>query len=184
VWVRFGALRWALAAILPLFHDVLAVIGCIALAQIMFEHPATNGIAAKLGIMSFKIDLNMIAALLTIAGYSLNDTIIILDRIRENKGKLSYASYDAVNGAIHQTISRTIITAGTTLISTVTLYIFGGEAVRGFAFAFNIGVVFGVFSSIAISAPLVWSGRVEHGKRSGTLPAPASEAAEAQPAGV
>lgn len=159
VWVRYGAARWALAATLPLFHDVLFVIGCLALAQLAYENPATHNIAAKLGLMSFKIDLNMIAALLTIAGYSLNDTIIILDRIRENKGKLAYAPYDAVNDAINQTISRTIITAGTTLFSTVTLYIFGGEAVRGFSFAFNIGVFVGVFSSIAISAPLVWSGR-------------------------
>lgn len=185
VWVRFGAMRWALAATLPLIHDVLAVIGCLALAQLFFENPATNAIAVKLGIMAFKIDLNMIAALLTIAGYSLNDTIIILDRIRENKGKLSYASYDAVNDAINQTISRTIITAGTTLISTVTLYIFGGEAVRGFAFAFNIGVVFGVFSSIAISAPLVWSGRRDRGARPGVAtPAASTLGAEAQPAGV
>lgn len=159
VWVRYGAARWAVAATLPLFHDVLVVLGCLALAQMAYEHPATHGIASKLGLMSFKIDLNMIAALLTIAGYSLNDTIIILDRIRENKGKLHYAPYDAVNDAINQTISRTIITAGTTLFSTITLYIFGGEAVRGFAFAFNFGVFIGVFSSIAISAPLVWSGR-------------------------
>ncbi|MCC6676555.1 MAG: protein translocase subunit SecD [Phycisphaerales bacterium] len=159
VWVRFGAARWALAATLPLFHDVLAIIGCIAVAQILYDTKATNGFATAIGLIAFKIDLNMIAALLTIAGYSLNDTIIILDRIRENKGKLPYATYEAVNDGINQTMSRSVITHGTTLISSIVLYIFGGEAVRGFAFAFTLGVFFGSYSSIAISAPLVWSGR-------------------------
>lgn len=155
VWVRFGAARWALAATLPLFHDILSILGLIAIAQILFERvPALSN---ALGILPFKIDLNMVAAMLTIAGFSLNDTIIILDRIRENKGKLEYASAQQVNDAINQTISRTLITSGTTLISTVILYLFGGEAVRGFAYAFTLGVFIGTYSSIAISAPLVWS---------------------------
>ncbi|MFN0131928.1 MAG: protein translocase subunit SecD [Phycisphaerales bacterium] len=161
VWVRFGAARWALAATLPLFHDVVAIIGLIALAQFLYETPATHGFAHALGIMPFRIDLNMIAALLTIAGFSLNDTIIILDRIRENKGKLLYASSSAINNSINQTISRTLITSGTTLISTVILYVFGGEAVRGFAYAFTLGVFVGTYSSIAVSAPLVWSPKAD-----------------------
>lgn len=155
VWVRFGAARWALAATAPLFHDILSIIGLIAIAQILFER--FPGFSNSVGILPFKIDLNLVAAMLTIAGYSLNDTIIILDRIRENKGKLQYASAQQINDSINQTFSRTLITSGTTLISTVILYVFGGEVVRGFAYAFTLGVFIGTYSSIAISAPLVWS---------------------------
>ncbi len=159
VWVRFGAARWALAATLPLFHDILSIIGLIAVAQIISER--APGVAHSLGILPFKIDLNLVAAMLTIAGYSLNDTIIILDRIRENKGKMVYASSHQVNDSINQTFSRTLITSGTTLISTTILYVVGGEAVRGFAYAFTLGVFIGTYSSIAISAPLVWSRRAD-----------------------
>jgi len=155
VWVRFGAARWAAAATLPLFHDILSIIGLIAVAQIISER--APGVAHTLGILPFKIDLNMVAAMLTIAGYSLNDTIIILDRIRENKGKMAFASAHQINDSINQTFSRTLITSGTTLISTTILYLVGGEAVRGFAYAFTLGVFVGTYSSIAISAPLVWS---------------------------
>lgn len=161
VWVRFGAARWALAATLPLFHDVIVIVGFIALAQMLYENPATNAFAVSLGILPFKIDLQLVAALLTIAGFSLNDTIIILDRIRENKGKQPFATAQQVNDSINQTISRTIITSGTTLFVTIVLYLWGGPAVRGFAYAFNLGVFVGIYSSIAISAPLVWSRRFE-----------------------
>ena len=160
VWVRFGAGRWALAATVPLFADVIGIVGLIGVAQILYENPSTNGFANAIGLLPFKIDLNQIAALLTITGYSLNDKIIILDRIRENKGRLPYASYDVINDSINQTLSRTIITAGTTLFSTVVLYIFGGEAVRGFAYAFTLGVLVGTYTSV-VSSPLVWSREAE-----------------------
>ncbi|MCC6661269.1 MAG: protein translocase subunit SecD [Phycisphaerales bacterium] len=160
VWVRFGAGRWALAATVPLFADVIGIVGLIALAQILYENPSTNGLAHALGLLPFKIDLNQIAALLTITGYSLNDKIIILDRIRENKGRMPFASYEVINDSINQTLSRTIITAGTTLFSTVVLYMFGGEAVRGFAYAFTLGVIVGTYTSV-VSSPLVWSREAE-----------------------
>ncbi|MFG0260434.1 MAG: protein translocase subunit SecDF, partial [Phycisphaerales bacterium JB041] len=102
------------------------------------------------------IDLNMIAALLTIIGYSLNDTIIVMDRIREMKGRLPYATDKIINQSINMTISRTVITSGTTLLAILILYAFGGEGVRGFAFAMLIGVGVGTYSSIAVAAPLVW----------------------------
>lgn len=156
VWVRFGAGRWAIAATLPLFADVVGIVGLIAIAQMLYENPSTNGFAVAAGLLPFKIDLNQIAALLTITGYSLNDKIIILDRIRENKGKLPYASYHVINDSINQTLSRTIITSGTTLFSTVVLYIYGGQAIRGFAYAFTLGVIIGTYTSI-VSSPLVWS---------------------------
>jgi len=111
---------------LPLFADVIGIVGLIAVAQLLYESPATNGFARAVGLLPFKLDLPQIAAVLTIVGYSLNDKIIILDRIRENKGKTPYASYAVVNASINQTLSRTIITAGAHMITTIVLY--GGAA--------------------------------------------------------
>ncbi len=168
IWVRFGNVRYSFAAIVALFHDVLTVVGLIALAEIIYDHESLQPVANSLLLEPFKIDLNLVAALLTIIGYSLNDTIIIMDRIRENRGKLSYASKEVVNLSINQTISRTIVTSGTTLLAVGILYIFGGEGVHGFAFALLMGVLIGTYSSVAVAAPLVWSrkgdrseGRVE-----------------------
>lgn len=156
VWVRFGSVRYSLAAIACLMHDCLTCIGLIALSEIVYKLPAAESIVATLGIQPFKIDLNMIAALLTIIGYSLNDTIIVMDRIREMKGRLPYATDRIINQSINMTISRTVITSGTTLLAILILYTFGGEGVRGFAYAMLIGVGVGTYSSIAVAAPLVW----------------------------
>jgi len=157
IWVRFGSVRYSAAAIITLCHDVLAAIGLIALAEILYD--IAPEFCQSIGIMPFRIDLSLVAALLTIIGYSLNDTIIIMDRIRENRGKLDYASRKVVNDSINQTISRTVITSGTTFIATLILYIFGGEGVRAFSYALLCGIVIGTYSSIAVAAPLVWSSK-------------------------
>ena len=157
IWVRFGNVRYSMAAMVCLLHDVLTVIGLIAVAEILYDWSATKDLVQALGIQPFKIDLNMVAAILTIIGYSLNDTIIVMDRIRENRGKLPYASGEVINRSINETISRTVITSGTTLVAALILYIFGGDAVRAFSFALLAGVVVGTYSSIAVAAPLVWS---------------------------
>jgi SecD/SecF fusion protein len=157
VWFRFNSFRYGFASIISLLHDVLGVMGLLALCGWLYENPSTAAFAAKLGILPFKIDLNMVAALLTVAGFSLNDTIIIMDRVRENRGKMLYTSASTINNAINQTISRTMITSGTTLMSSVTLYIVGGEGVRAFAFALTMGVIVGTYSSIAVAAPIIWS---------------------------
>ncbi len=156
IWVRFGSVRYSLAAIACLLHDVLTCIGLIALAELLYHSTAVEPVARALGILPFKIDLNMVAALLTIIGYSLNDTIIIMDRIRENRGRLPYATGEIINASINQTISRTVITSGTTLLAILILYVYGGEGIRGFAYAMLIGVGVGTYSSIAVAAPLVW----------------------------
>ncbi|MCA9272444.1 MAG: protein translocase subunit SecD [Phycisphaerales bacterium] len=174
IWVRFGSVRYSLAALVALMHDVLTAIGLIALAEIMYHYPSTANFARALYILPFKIDLALIAALLTIIGYSLNDTIIIMDRIRENRGKLDYASRTVVNLAINQTISRTVITSGTTLAAVIILYIFGGEGVRAFSFTLLVGVIVGTYSSIAVAAPLVWSSKHDRSAK--------AELAEASPA--
>ncbi len=155
IWFRFGSLRYSMAAITALLHDVVAVIGLIALAEILYEH--VPELATPLMIEPFKIDLGLIAALLTIIGYSLNDTIVILDRIRENRGRLSYASAEVVNLSINQTVSRTIITSGTTLAAVLTMYVQGGTGIRSFTYALLCGVFVGTYSSIAVAAPLVYS---------------------------
>lgn len=173
IWVRFGSALYSGAAIACLFHDVLTCVGFVALAEVLWDVPSLQPALQAIGIMPFKIDLNLIAALLTIIGYSLNDTIIIMDRIRENRGKVSFASRSAINDAINQTISRTVITSGTTLMAIVVLYAFGGPGVRAFAFTMLVGVMVGTYSSIAVGAPIVWSKRSEKAMRAiSTTPAP------------
>jgi len=157
IWVRFGSVRYSAAAIVALTHDVLFVIGVLALAEIVYDMPSMNGITSFLMIEPFKIDLNLVAALLTIIGYSLNDTIVIMDRIRENRGKLSYATKAVINRSVNETISRTLITSGTTLLALFLLYTRGGQGVHAFSFALFVGVLVGTYSSIAVASPLVWS---------------------------
>jgi len=165
VWVRFGSFRYSMAAIVTTLHDCLVAVGAIAASQVFYR--MAPDLAESLGIMSFKLDLNLVAAVLTILGYSLNDTIIVMDRIRETKGKLVYAPRRVINESINKTVSRTIITSGTTLFAVVVLYIYGGEAVRGFSFAMLVGIFVGTYSSIAVAAPLVWSDHHEPGSGAG-----------------
>ncbi|MEM9660792.1 MAG: protein translocase subunit SecD [Planctomycetota bacterium] len=160
-WVRFGSVRYSAAALAALLHDVMIAIGLIAVAEILYEHETTASLARSVNILPFKIDLSLVAALLTIIGYSLNDTIIIMDRIRENRGKLDYASRRTVNLSINQTVSRTVITSGTTLLAVLILFTTGGEGVRAFSYTLLIGVLVGTYSSIAVAAPLVWSGKTD-----------------------
>jgi len=161
IWVRFGSVRFSLAAIATLAHDVFVALGLIALAEIIYDQNIGENIARALLIEPFKVDLTLVAALLTIIGYSLNDTIIIMDRIRENRGKLSYVTRDVVNLSINQTISRTIITSGTTLVAVLILYIYGGSGVRAFSYTLLVGVLFGTYSSIAVAAPFCWNRRAD-----------------------
>ena len=160
---RTATTAWAgLAAIVCTLHDCLVAIGFVALATVVYRNYPE--IAGPLNILPFKIDLNVVAAVLTILGYSLNDTIIVMDRIRENRGKLPYASRKVINDSINQTFSRTIITAGTTFMATMVLYCIGGEGVRVFAYTMLVGILVGTYSSIAVAAPLLWVKAVDpHG---------------------
>jgi preprotein translocase subunit SecF len=136
VGMRFQ-FKFGIAAVLPLAHDVLIVLGVFSLFQWTF-------------------DLTVLAALLAIIGYSLNDTIVVADRIRENFRTMRVGdSWEVINTSIHQTISRTINTSGTTLVVLIALYVFGGEAINKFALALIIGVVVGTYSSIYVSANLL-----------------------------
>jgi SecD/SecF fusion protein len=158
IWFRFGSLRFGLAATVALVHDVSIAMGFIALSTYLYSWLGPDNV---LLITPYKINLALIAALLTIVGYSLNDTIIVFDRIRENRGKLATATAGIIDLSINQTISRTVLTSGTTLLAVMMLYVFGGEGVREFAFALLIGVLVGTYSSIAVAAPILTIG---HGK--------------------
>lgn len=155
IWMRFGSLRYGLAAIVALVHDVSITLGLLAICGWLTTIP---GVHSMLLLDDFKINLALVAALLTIVGYSLNDTIIVFDRIRENRGRLSRATPEIINNSINQTFSRTVLTSGTTLLAVGILYVFGGPGVHGFAFAMLIGVMVGTYSSVAIAAPILLIG--------------------------
>lgn len=152
--LRFGSFRYGMAAIAALVHDVAAAVGLLAISGWLYGQSW-----AQLFLLNdFKINLAIVAAILTLIGYSLNDTIIVFDRIRENKGRLPEPTPQIVNDSINQTISRTVLTSGTTLLAVGTLYLFGGPGVHGFAFTMLIGVFVGTYSSFAIAAPLLLIG--------------------------
>ncbi|QEG35039.1 protein translocase subunit SecD [Bythopirellula goksoeyrii] len=155
IWFRFQKIYYGVAAVIALIHDVLVSIGMIALSAAIVS--AIPGLAQILMIEKFQISLTIVAALLTIIGYSLNDTIVIFDRIREVKGKSPYLTRDMINLSINQTLSRTILTSFTTLLSVILLYILGGDGIHGFAFSLLIGIVAGTYSTVFIAAPiLLW----------------------------
>jgi preprotein translocase subunit SecF len=146
---------YGVAAVVTVFHDTLITVGAFSL-------------------LNKDISLTVIAAILTLIGYSNNDTIVVFDRIRENiklmrREKLS----EIVNRSINQTLSRTILTAGLTFLTVLALYLFGGEVLRGFSLALVIGILIGTYSSIAIAAPILvayqdW--RISKGKRPAAMP--------------
>ena len=151
VWIRFQNLAFGLAAVVALVHDVLIVLGAIAISHWL------AGVFGIIGIDKFKISLEIIAALLTVIGYSLNDTIVVFDRIREVRGKRTEITAEMIDTSISQTLSRTILTSLTTFIVVFILYWFGGDAIHGFAFALVIGVIVGTYSSIFVASPaLLW----------------------------
>ncbi|MHC4947815.1 MAG: protein translocase subunit SecD [Planctomycetota bacterium] len=154
IWIRFGSLRYSIAAIVALVHDVTIALGLVALTAIA----GRTAIGSALLIEEFRIDLGVVAALLTIIGYSLNDTIVILDRIRENRGKLPLPTAPIVNRSINQTVSRTLLTSVTTLLAVGIMYVEGGTGIRPFTFCLLVGLVVGTYSSVAIAAPLVFKG--------------------------
>ncbi|MFM8422767.1 MAG: protein translocase subunit SecF, partial [Candidatus Fonsibacter sp.] len=136
LWFRFEW-QFSLGGIVALFHDLIITVGVFALLGLQF-------------------DLSIIAALLTILGYSINDTVIIYDRIRENLKKDSSSELSIlVNESLNNTLSRTLKTSGTTLLSIVAVLIFGGEVLRGFAFAITFGIIVGTYSSIYIASPIL-----------------------------
>ncbi len=155
--IRFGDVNFGLAAIVALVHDVSISLGAVAASYYVAGVLGANNF---LLINDFKIDLPMIGALLTIVGYSLNDTIVVFDRIRENRGKMKDVNERIINQSINQTLSRTLLTSITTLLAVVVMYVFGGSGIHGFSFAMIVGVLVGTYSSVAVATPLVLYPRV------------------------
>jgi len=136
IWIRFEW-QFSLGAIIALIHDVIITIGFFS-------------------ILEFEINLSIVAAVLTIVGYSMNDTVVIFDRVRENLKKYSSKSINEIsNLSINETLSRTIITSLTTLLALLSIFFFGGKILHGFSFAMILGVVFGTYSSIFIANPIL-----------------------------
>ncbi len=149
VWIRFQNLYFGLAAVVALVHDVV-----IAVAALAFSAYLSPYVEALL-VDPFKISLPVVAALLTIVGFSINDTIVIFDRIREVRGKSPRLSADVINVSINQTLSRTLITSGTVFIACMILYFVGGPGIHAFAFTMVVGVIAGTYSTVYIAAPLL-----------------------------
>ena len=152
LWWRFRSFTYGLAAVLAVVHDVLITLGAIAVSYWLAKIPGLNSL---LQIDQFKIDLPIVAAFLTLIGFSVNDTIVIFDRIREIKGKTPHLTNKMVNDALNQTLSRTILTSFTAWLVVVILYLFGGEGLHGFAFALVVGFLSGTYSTIYIATPIL-----------------------------
>ena len=136
IWIRFEW-QFSIGAILAVFHDVILTLGFFSL-------------------FNLEINLSIVAAVLTIVGYSMNDTVVIFDRVRENLKKFSDIKiFDLTNISINETLSRTIITSATTLLALLSIYIFGGQILKGFSLAMILGVIFGTYSSIYIANPVL-----------------------------
>ena len=136
IWIRFEW-QFSLGAISAVFHDVIITLGFFSL-------------------LSFEINLSIVAAVLTIVGYSMNDTVVIFDRVRENLKKYSDIKiFEITNISINETLSRTIITSVTTLLALLSIFIFGGAILKGFSFAMILGVIVGTYSSIYIANPIL-----------------------------
>ena len=136
IWIRFEW-QFSLGSILALFHDVFITIGIFS-------------------ILSIEINLSIVAAVLTIIGYSMNDTVVIYDRIRENLGKYNKLKFnDLADLSINETLSRTLITSITTLLALLSIFLLGGQILKGFSFAMIIGVIIGTYSSIFVASPFL-----------------------------
>ena len=149
VWFRFQSLSWGIAAVVALVHDTLVMLGFIAMSYWM------AGVLGFMQVEEFKISLTIVAAFLTLIGYSINDTIVIFDRIREIRGKSPDLTRHMINESVNQTMSRTILTTGTVLMVVVVLYFAGGSGIHAFAFSMIIGALAGTYSTVFIAAPLL-----------------------------
>ena len=150
LWLRFKRAVYGLSAVVGVTHDVLVVLGLIGVSYFV------AGALAFLGVTQFKIGLATVAAFLTLIGYSLNDTIVLFDRMREVRGKSEALTKEIINKSVNQCLSRTVLTSLTTLFSALVLYCFGGAGIHTFAFAMLVGVIVGTYSSVFICSPFLY----------------------------
>jgi len=139
-----------------MIHDTLLVIGFMGLAHLMSQY--APWLAKALLVEPFRINLTIVAAVLTVMSYSMIDTIVVFDRVRENRGKFGHLSRRIINDSINQTLSRTLLTGGTNLMTVFVMYVLGGPGIHGFTFVLLTGILVGTYSSVAIAAPLLLIG--------------------------
>ena len=159
IWLRFGNLKYGTATVLAMIHDVALVVGAVGLSHYIAQVPL---LAKILMVEPFRINLTIVAAVLTVMSYSMIDTIVVFDRIRENRGKFGYLNRKIVNDSINQTLSRTLLTAGTNIMTVAGMYFVGGPGIHGFTFVLLVGILVGTYSSIAIAAPFLLIGADVH----------------------
>ena len=171
VWIRFGDLKFGGATVVALAHDTLFCVAAIGYAHLLTAPWLLGGaIGDALLLDPFRLNLTMVAAILTVMGFSMNDTVVVFDRIRENRGKYGMLTGKVINDSINQTLSRTLLTGGTTIVTIFVMYVFGGPGIHGFTFAMLVGIVTGTYSSIAIASPLLLWGRAEAAAPAPMLP--------------
>jgi SecD/SecF fusion protein len=158
IWFRFAKFTSGIAAVVATVHDVLIALGAVSVAVYVAQYIPL--IAGPLMLTDMKVNLPLIGAFLTLVGYSVNDTIVVFDRIRENRGKYGDLSPSIINNSINQTLSRTVLTSSTVFIAVVSLYFFGGRtsSIHGLAFVMLIGTFVGCYSSVAIASPILVMG--------------------------
>ncbi len=154
IWIRFGNLKFGSATVIACVHDTLFTLAAIGYAQFL----ANTTVGDALLLEPFRINLTLVAAVLAVLGYSMNDTIVVFDRIRENRGKRGDVDTAIINDSINETLSRTLLTSGTTLVTMFVMYIWGGPGVHGFTFVLLGGILVGTYSSVAIAAPMLLLG--------------------------
>jgi len=150
--LRFRDFSHGVAAVVALVHDVLVTLGCVAIGAYLARIPL---VGPSLLLDEFRIYLSVVAAFLTLVGYSVNDTIVIFDRVRELRGRSPFITSEMINKGINQCMSRTILTSLTTLVVEVILYIWGGPGVHAFAFAVMVGTITGTYSTMFIASPIL-----------------------------
>jgi len=155
IWVRFGNLKYGTATVVALLHDTVFTLAALGFAHYIEQSWHHN----FLQIEAFRINLTVVAGILTIMGYSMIDTIVVFDRIRENRGRYGHLDRNVINDAINQTLSRTLLTCGTTIMTVSFMYFMGGAGIHGFTFVLMVGILVGTYSSVAIAAPLLLWGR-------------------------
>jgi len=175
IWIRFGNLKYGTATVIALIHDTIFTIAAIGFAHYITDYWKDN----FLQLTPFRINLTVVAGILTIMGYSMIDTIVVFDRIREKRGEYGHLDRDVINKAINETLSRTLLTCGTSIITVSFMYFLGGEGIHGFTFVLLIGILVGTYSSVAIAAPLLLLGQEKQtaGVRRGRVGQPALPAA-------
>ncbi len=154
IWIRFGDFKYGSATVVALFHDTLFVLAGIGVAHFIAE----TFVGSMLLLEPFRLNLTMVSAILTVMGFSMNDTVVVFDRIRENRGKVGHVDRQVINDSINQTLSRTVLTGATTMVTLAVMYATGGPGIHGFTFALLVGFVVGTYSSIAIASPLLLLG--------------------------